>query len=122
MRKYWTTAASGAFETSGNWSPAGAPGVNDLAIITATLPPSPPPTPYTVTVSAGTKVLGVSLGADAILDITNSAFFRADEGTATGANLGVIEVETGSTFAFGGVLSNQNTIELAGTGAGATFF
>jgi hypothetical protein len=74
-----------------------------------------------VTVSASAEVLGVSLGANATLDITNNAIFRADEGTATGKNLGIIQVETGATFIFGGVLNNQNTIQL-GIGAGASFF
>jgi hypothetical protein len=105
-----------SFATSGNWTPAGAPGSNDLAFIAAT------GSPYTVTVSASAQVLGVSLGANATLDITNNAIFHADEGTATGKNLGIIQVETGSTFAFGGVLNNQNTIQLSGTGAGASFF
>jgi hypothetical protein len=115
MRKYWNTASNGAFETSGNWTPAGAPGADDLAFIAAT------GSPYTVTVSASAEVLGVSLGANATLDITNNAIFRADEGTATGKNLGIIQVETGATFIFGGVLNNQNTIQL-GIGAGASFF
>jgi hypothetical protein len=35
MRKYWNTASNGAFETSGNWTPAGAPGADDLARIFA---------------------------------------------------------------------------------------
>ena len=63
------------------------------------------------------EVLGISLGANATLDITNSAIFRAQEGTATGTNLGFIDVEAGSTFTYGGVLNNQNTIQLIGTGA-----
>jgi len=75
-----------------------------------------------VTVSASAEVLGVSLGANATLDITNNATFRADVGTATGKNLGVIQVETGSRFNFAGVLNNQNKIKLLGTGAGALFF
>jgi len=75
-----------------------------------------------VTVSASAEVLGVSLGANATLDITNNATFRADVGTATGKNLGVIQVETGSRFNFAGVLNNQNKIQLLGTGAGALFF
>src|SRR5690348_11261288 len=111
MRKYWTTAAIGTFQTSGNWTPAGAPGASDLAIITAT------GSPYTVTTSTDQTVLGISLGANATLDITNSTTFTADEGTATGTNLGSVEVEAGSTFAFGGVLNNQNTILLLGTDA-----
>jgi hypothetical protein len=69
-----------------------------------------------VTVSADRKVLGVSLGANATLDITNSAGFEAVERTATGTNLGVIDVESGSRFNFGGVLNNHNTIQLLGTG------
>ena len=75
-----------------------------------------------MTVSASAEVLGVSLGANATLDITNNATFRADVGTATGKNLGVIQVETGSRFNFAGVLNNQNKIQLLGTGAGALFF
>ena len=75
-----------------------------------------------MTVSASAEVLGVSLGANATLDITNNATFRADVGTATGKNLGVIQVETGSRFNFAGVLNNQNKIKLLGTGAGALFF
>jgi hypothetical protein len=71
-----------------------------------------------VTVSQpNSEVLGISLGANATLDITNSAIFRAQEGTATGTNLGFIDVEAGSTFTYGGVLNNQNTIQLIGTGA-----
>jgi hypothetical protein len=116
MRKYWNTAANGAFETLNNWTPSGAPSVGEIALISAT------GSPYTVTVSASAEVLGVSLGANATLDITNNATFHADEGTATGKNLGVIQVETGSKFFFGGVLNNQNTIQLLGTGAGASFF
>jgi hypothetical protein len=114
MRKYWNTAANGAFETLNNWTPSGAPSVGEIALISAT------GSPYTVTVSASAEVLGVSHGANATLDITNNATFHADEGTATGKNLGVIQVETGSKFFFGGVL--QNTIQLLGTGAGASFF
>jgi hypothetical protein len=113
MRKYWNTAANGAFETLNNWTPSGAPSVGEIALISAT------GSPYTVTVSASAEVLGVSHGANATLDITNNATFHADEGTATGKNLGVIQVETGSKFFFGGVL--QNTIQLLGTGAGASF-
>jgi hypothetical protein len=116
MRKYWKTASNGAFATSGNWTPAGVPGANDLAFIAAT------GSPYTVTVAASAEVLGVNLAANATLDITNNATFRADQGTATGKNLGVIDVETGSTFSFGGVLNNQSTIQLLGTSTGATFF
>jgi hypothetical protein len=115
MRKYWNTAANGAFETLNNWTPSGAPSVGEIALISAT------GSPYTVTVSASAEVLGVSHGANATLDITNNATFHADEGTATGKNLGVIQVETGSTFLFAGVLNNQNTIQLNGTSAGAAF-
>jgi len=91
-------------------SPAGVPGDGDIVFI-----PSGPIFPYTVTVSANSTVLGISLGA-VTLDITNSAFFEADEGTATGTNLGLIDVEAGSRF-FGGVFNNQNKIDLRGTGA-----
>src|SRR4029079_15583936 len=83
----------------------------DIAVIAAT------GSPYTVTVSANKTVQGVSLGANATLDITGSSFFTAAEGTATGKNLGIIQVETGSMFTFGGVLNNQNIIALLGTGA-----
>jgi hypothetical protein len=111
MRKYWKTAIDGFFGTSSNWSPAGVPGDGDIVFI-----PSGPIFPYTVTVSANSTVLGISLGA-VTLDITNSAFFEADEGTATGTNLGLIDVEAGSRFIFGGVFNNQNKIDLRGTGA-----
>jgi hypothetical protein len=116
MRKYWKTALDGTFETSSNWSPAGVPGDGDLAFITATAI-----FPYTVTTSTDVKVLGVSLGANATLDVTNSKTFTAVEGTATGANLGVIKIEDGSRFIFGGVLNNQNMITSA-VGALTYFF
>lgn len=116
MRKYWKTATSGAFETSSNWAPTGAPGDGDLAFITAT------GSPYTVTTSTDVTVLGVSLSANATLDVTNSKTLTAVEGTATGTNLGVIKIEEGSRFIFGGVLNNQNTITSVGTSTGADFF
>jgi hypothetical protein len=116
MRKYWKTALDGSFGTSSNWSPAGVPGVGDLAFITPTAI-----FPYTVTVSASSTVLGISLGTNATLDITNSSTFEADQGTATGTNLGIIKIEDGSRFIFGGVLNNQNTITSA-VGAVTDFF
>jgi hypothetical protein len=70
-----------------------------------------------VTVSADRKVLGVSLGANATLDITNSAGFEAVERTATGTNLGVIDVESGSRFNFGGVGNDARSLP-PGTPAG----
>jgi hypothetical protein len=112
VRKYWKTAVDGSFGTSSNWSPAGVPGGGDLVFI-----PPGPVFPYTVTTSTSETVLGISLGANATLDITNSSFFVATAGTATGTNLGFINVEAGSQFAFGGVLNNQNTINLIGVGA-----
>jgi hypothetical protein len=90
MRKYWKTALDGSFGTSSNWSPAGVPGNGDLVFITPTAI-----FPYTVTVSASSTVLGLSLGTNATLDITNSSVFTASEGTGTGKNLGIIQVETG---------------------------
>ncbi len=107
MRKFWNTSADGTFETSGNWTPTGVPGEGDLAFITAT------GSPYTVTTSTDVTVMGVSLSADATLDVTNSKTLTAVEGTGTGTNLGVIQIETGSRFIFGGVLNNQNTITSA---------
>ncbi len=115
MRKFWNTSADGTFETSGNWTPTGVPGEGDLAFITAT------GSPYTVTTSTDVTVMGVSLSADATLDVTNSKTLTAVEGTGTGTNLGVIQIETGSRFIFGGVLNNQNTITSA-AGALTDFF
>ena len=61
------------------------------------------------------------MSADATLDVTNSKTLTAVEGTGTGTNLGVIQIETGSRFIFGGVLNNQNTITSA-AGALTDFF
>src|SRR6185437_2156379 len=90
-------------------------GEGDLAFITAT------GSPYKVTTSTDVTVMGVSLSADATLDVTNSKTLTAVEGTATGANLGVIQIEDGSRFIFGGVLNNQKTITSA-AGALTDFF
>jgi len=115
MRKFWNTSADGTFETPSNWTPTDVPGEGDLAFITAT------GSPYTVTTSTDVTVTGVSLSADATLDVTNSKTLTAVEGTATGANLGVIQIEASSRFIFGGVLNNQNTITSA-AGALTDFF
>jgi hypothetical protein len=63
-------------------------------------------------------VNSIQLSSNAILDIYEHISlgqynFTATNGTASGTNAGTIEVQTGSTFTVGGVVSNSGAISLA---------
>ena len=115
MRKYWNTASSDDFTTSTGWTPSGVPGPGDFVILNA------PGIDYTVGAIGTFTVLAVSTAANATLDINNTGagFFQIVQGTASGKNLGTIQVQTGSTLELGGVFNNPGTIQTVGTSSGA---
>ena len=65
-------------------------------------------------------VLTISTSADAILNIVNNSRFTAEQGTGSGANNGSIHVSDTSVFNVAGTINNNGTIQLLGSGAGAS--
>ncbi len=110
MKIYWKTAADGSFGTAGNWNPAQVPGAADIAEITAT------GSAYTVTVANSPTVLGIVTSADATLFVQGGTFINAMQGTAIGANRGLIDVDSDATLVLGGTVNNIGTIQLLGAG------
>jgi hypothetical protein len=116
MKFYWKVPNSDLFTTASEWTPAVVPGALDQAFLTGT------GTPYDVNVTNGDSetVLTISISADAILNIINNSRFTAEEGTGSGANNGTIQVSDTSVFSVAGTINNNGSIELMGSGAGAS--
>jgi hypothetical protein len=108
MKTYWETPTSNLFDTA-NWSGGSTPAANDIIALTVA-------GTYTVTTNTDHTVLGVSTGAGATLSIGHDSTFTATEGTATGANLGVITILDGSTLQIGGIVDNSGLINLSANG------
>src|ERR1700722_12054984 len=114
MKYYWTVPNSDNFNTSSEWTPSSVPGAFDQVFLTGTGPF------YDVNVTDSQTVLTISTSIDAILNITNGGKFTAEAGTGSGANNGSIHVSDGSFFDVAGTINNHGTIELLGSGAGAS--
>jgi hypothetical protein len=114
MKYYWTVPNSDNFNTSSEWTPSSVPGAFDQVFLTGTGPF------YDVNVTDSQTVLTISTSIDAILNITNGGKFTAEAGTGSGANNGSIHVSDGSFFDVAGTIDNHGTIELLGSGAGAS--
>jgi hypothetical protein len=106
MNIYWkSTVSNGSFTSAGNWVQGVVPGAGDVAELTTS--------GVRATVSSPDTVLGLNVVSGATVDITTSAF-TATEGTATGANHGLIRVAgqggSGGQLNFGGTFNNPGTI------------
>jgi fibronectin-binding autotransporter adhesin len=106
MKTYWETPTSNFFDTA-NWSGGTTPGANDIVALTVA-------GIYTVTSNTSHTVLGLVTGTGATLSISSLTTFTATEGTATGANAGVITILDGSTLRIGGIVDNTGLINLGG--------
>jgi len=106
MKTYWETPTSNLFDTA-NWSGGSTPGANDIIALTVA-------GIYTVTSNTDHAVLGVVTGTGATLSISSLSTFTAIQGTATGANAGVITLLDGSTLRIGGIVDNTGVINLGG--------
>src|SRR5262249_23933924 len=102
MDIYWKSASFGVFGNASNWNPAVVPGPLDIAKITVS--------GATIGANAATTVLGISVGADVLFDVTSS--FTATEGTATGANRGAIDIEDTASLILGGTVDNIGTVNM----------
>ena len=104
MNIYWkSTVTNGSFNSASSWVQGVVPGAGDVAELTTS--------GVRATVSSPDTVLGLNVVSGATVDITTSAF-TATEGTATGANHGLIRVAggTGGQLNFGGTFNNSGTI------------
>src|SRR3984957_12867512 len=106
MKTYWETPTSNFFDTA-NWSGGTTPGANDIVALTVA-------GIYTVTSNTSHTVLGLVTGTGATLSISSLTTFTATEGTAIGANAGVITILDGSTLRIGGIVDNTGLINLGG--------
>jgi hypothetical protein len=108
MKTYWETPTSNLFDTA-NWSGGATPGVNDIVALTIA-------GTYTVTSNTNHTVMGLTTGKTATLTIGHDSIFAATEGTATGANVGTITIQDGSTLQIGGTVDNAGLINLDASG------
>ena len=107
----WANGINGAWQTASDWNPVTVPWAANSAFITAA-------GTYTVTDPQTTTVYSVATAAGATLDITGGTF-TTYAGTGSGANAGIIKVETGATLDVlpsavtnTGVLNNAGTLNL----------
>jgi hypothetical protein len=113
MNIYWkSTVSSGSFTSASSWVQGVVPGAGDVAELTTS--------GVTAFVGSPDTVLGVNVVSGATLTVTTSAF-TATEGTATGANHGLIKVAgqggSGGQLNLGGILNNPGTIKVFTGGA-----
>ncbi|MCX5648187.1 MAG: PEP-CTERM sorting domain-containing protein [Planctomycetota bacterium] len=104
----WTTAASGIWNLSDNWTPSGVPG--DSSSDTATI--SITGTPYTVTLDTAPTIAGFTLNSD-------NAIFLIPGGTLTvngpsAIQAGEVQMDNG-TWAGSGTLTNDATLRIRGS-------
>lgn len=112
MNIYWKNPVSADFGTASDWSTGTVPSVLDIAKMTVA-------GTYTITDTnlVGTIVLGITTGSNTTLSLSSSPlFFEALEGTATGANRGVISVGNSADLVLGGVVNNIGSIDLNAAG------
>jgi hypothetical protein len=114
VKFYWKVPNSDSFTKPSEWTPSAVPGASDQALMTGT------GIAYDVNVQGGVSetVLTISTSADAILNIIQNSTFT--DGTGSGANNGSIHVSDGSFFDVAGTINNHGTIQLLGTGVGAS--
>ena len=111
MNIYWSpSVTSGSFTDPTNWTKGVVPGVNDVAELITSVGIT------FATVSSGSPVtvLGTNIGNGAQLII--DTVFVATEGTATGANHGVVQVNSGGQFDFGGTFNNAGNVNVVSGG------
>lgn len=108
MNIYWkSTVSSGSFTSASSWVQGVVPGGGDVAELTTS--------GVTAFISAAETVLGLNVVSGATVTITTPDF-TATEGTATGANRGLIKVAgQGALPGFGGQLNLGGTFNNSGT-------
>jgi hypothetical protein len=110
---YWLNPISGSFTNPSYWSGGVVPGPSDDAIIDAAGNRR-----YRVTSSVNARVNSIQTGPNATLAIAGGRF-RADDGTGTGANAGIILVQPHAKLALGGKIKNSGSIVVGGSAVGA---
>jgi hypothetical protein len=108
MNIYWkSTVSSGSFTSASSWVGGVVPGGGDVAELTTS--------GVTAFISAAETVLGLNVVSGATVTITTPDF-TATEGTATGANRGLIKVAgqggSGGQLNFGGTFNNSGTVKV----------
>jgi hypothetical protein len=112
MSIFWSTSVtSGSFTDPTNWTKGVVPGVNDVAeLITSGGFLNAIVSSGSLVTVLGTNIVGA--GAELIIDTP----FTATEGTATGANQGTVQVNSGGQFNFGGTFNNPGNVDVASGG------
>jgi len=102
----WTNQVSANFNTAADWNTGAVPGASDDAILDA-----PGSTNYTVAVTTSETVSSIQTASTATLTIGGAAaVFTAANGSGSGANAGVIQINDHGTLALGGAVDNTGSI------------
>jgi hypothetical protein len=108
--KQYVGPSLGDFDTSGSWSPSGVPGYNDDVEITFNNGE-----PYVVFNRIDNQVVhSIATGPNDELEIVNNTNLLLRDGTGSGGNQGILELNQGLLMLEGGTFDNPGSIHLDG--------